>query len=251
MPTLVNENPSIYFPFKGATHDNLLPSGRGEGERASTDPLRGLETLLQTNFLCISVGRLVGLPRLCASCSALKTGPGDTVLDEALCLGDGQRELGLGLTHWGTGLGLLGLLGRLGDLGEKGGLLQGDSWQGKGSEYPSRGNPIGANPSGGSTLWERTLLLEPFQGNGKKETEEERKKKETALVALLHGVVLVLVLVPLVVVLDLGVLVLHVLVLFTLLIYFSPPVSAARGACMKQNAEMQSCISVIHRKSTL
>lgn len=53
--------------------------------------------------------------------------------------------------------------------------------------------------------------MEPFQGNGKKETEEERKKKETALVALLHGVVLVLVLVPLVVVLDLGVLVLHVL----------------------------------------
>ena len=81
----------------------------------------------------------------------------------------------------------------------------------------------------------------------RKETEEE----ETALVALLHGVVLVLVLVPLVVVLDLGVLVLHVLVLFTLLIYFSPPVSTARGACMKQNAEMQSCISVIHRESTL
>ena len=230
MPTLVNENPSIYFPFKGATHDNLLPSGRGEGERASTDPLRGLETLLQTNFFGISVGRLGGLPRLCASCSALKTGPGDTVLDEALCLGDGQRELGLGLTHWGTGLGLLGLLGRLGDWGKGeplGGSLQG-------------GNPIGANPPLGA-LW----------GNGKKETEEERKKKETALVALLHGVVLVLVLVPLVVVLDLGVLVLHVLVLFTLLIYFSPPVSAARGACMKQNAEMQSCISVIHRKSTL
>ena len=43
------------------------------------------------------------------------------------------------------------------------------------------------------------------------ERENRRKKEETALVALLHGVVLVLVLVPLVVVLDLGVLVLHVL----------------------------------------
>ena len=225
MPTLVNENPSIYFPFKGAAHDNLLSSGRGEGERASVFPLRGLETLLHTNFLCISVGRLVGLPRLCASCSALKTGPGDTVLDEALCLGDGRRELGLGLDSLGTGLGL---------------CLRCCFWRSLSSRRdPSRKRPAGLGEGSLLALW------------GNERENRRRKKEETALVALLHGVVLVLVLVPLVVVLDLGVLVLHVLVLFTRLIYFSPPVSTARGACMKQNAEMQSCISVIHRESIL